>query len=79
MTRRKATFSDLKSLLGLTQGNLGVHLRKLEEGGYVGVEKAFVARRPQTTLRITKKGRKAFLDHLRRLEMIAGRTHPKPS
>ena len=46
MTRPEATFSDLKSLLGMTQGNLGVHLRKLEEAGYVEVRKEFVDRKP---------------------------------
>ena len=71
MSRRVATFSDLKALLGLTQGNLGVHLQKLDEGGYVAIKKEFVRKKPQTTCRITPKGRKAFLNHLRHLEKIA--------
>ena len=53
ITRKDATFSDLKSLLGLTQGNLGIHLQKLEEAGYVATKKAFVKRKPRTTVRIT--------------------------
>jgi DNA-binding MarR family transcriptional regulator len=72
MTRPAATFSDLKALLGLTQGNLGVHLRKLEDAGYVRVTKAFVERKPRSTLKLTAKGRKAFLAHLATLERIAG-------
>ena len=71
MSRREASFSDLKELLGLTQGNLGVHLTKLEEAGYVGVKKEFVQRKPRTTCRITAKGRSAFLEHVERLRQIA--------
>lgn len=71
MTRRDAAFSDLKALLGLTQGNLGVHLQKLEEAGYVAVTKEFVGRKPRTTASITARGRRAFLDHVARLEQIA--------
>ena len=71
MTRTDATFPDLKALLGLTQGNLGMHLRKLEEAGYVAVEKTFVKRKPRTTAKITKTGREAFMEHLARLEAIA--------
>ena len=71
LARKGATFSDLKGLLGLTQGNLGIHLRKLEEAGYVGVKKEFSKRRPRTTARLTAKGRKAFLRHVERLEKMA--------
>ncbi len=71
VTRPKATFSDLKTLLGMTQGNLGVHLRKLEDAGYVAVTKSFVDRKPLTTCNLTAKGRKAFLAHVARLEQIA--------
>ncbi|MFQ5843936.1 MAG: winged helix-turn-helix domain-containing protein [Planctomycetota bacterium] len=67
VTRREASFSDLKTLLGLTQGNLGAHLQKLEEAGYVAVRKAFVRRRPRTTCTITRRGRSAFLRHVERL------------
>ena len=72
MTRDDASFTDLKSLLGLTQGNLGVHLRKLEEAGYVEVHKEFVERKPRTTAAITDAGRKAFLAHVEQLGRIAG-------
>jgi DNA-binding MarR family transcriptional regulator len=71
MTRREASFSDLKTLLGLTQGNLGVHLRKLEDEGYVEVKKEFVDRKPRTTAHITAKGSDAFLRHVEQLGNIA--------
>ncbi len=71
VTRNKATFSDLKTLLDLTQGNLTIHLQKLEQAGYVAVKKDFVGRKPRTTLKITAKGRNAFLSHLEILQGIA--------
>lgn len=71
MTRGEASFSDLKALLGLTQGNLGVHLTKLEEGGYVTTKKGFVDNRPRTTCKLTSRGRKAFLRHVERLRSVA--------
>ena len=71
MTRKEASFSDLKGLLGLTQGNLGVHLRKLEEAEYVAVCKEFVDRKPRTTVSITDAGREAFRRHVEQLGRIA--------
>jgi DNA-binding MarR family transcriptional regulator len=71
LTRGEVSFSDLKAILGLTQGNLGVHLTKLEEGAYVTIRKAFVDKRPRTTCKLTAKGRKAFLKHVERLRGIA--------
>jgi DNA-binding MarR family transcriptional regulator len=71
MSRREATFSDLKALLGLTQGNLGIHLKKLEEADYIKIKKEFVRNKPRTTCRITARGRKAFLGHVEQLERIA--------
>lgn len=59
-----ADFNELKSMLQATQGNLSVHLRKLEEAGYVEIEKAFRARKPLTRIRITTKGRAAFTAYL---------------
>ena len=71
VTRKEATFSDLKGLLDLTQGNLGIHLGKLEEAGYVAITKEFVKRKPRTTARITREGRRAFLAHVDRLAEVA--------
>jgi DNA-binding transcriptional ArsR family regulator len=72
MTRKETTFSDLKSLLGLTQGNLGIHLKKLEEAEYVKIKKEFVRNKPRTSCRITARGRNAFLGHVEQLKKIAG-------
>jgi DNA-binding MarR family transcriptional regulator len=70
MTRPEAAFTDLKALLGMTQGNLGTHLQKLEDAGYVAVTKEFVGRKPRTTAKLTEKGREAFLRHVNRLAEI---------
>lgn len=59
-----ADFNALKALLQATQGNLSVHLRKLEEAGYIKIEKSFLARKPLTRARITASGRKAFAKYL---------------
>lgn len=71
IARKEATFSDLKSALGVTQGNLGMHLQRLEEAGYVAVTKEFVGRKPRSTCRLTRAGRDAFLAHVRRLESLS--------
>jgi DNA-binding MarR family transcriptional regulator len=59
-----ASFNDLKTRLNTTQGNLSVHLRKLENAGYVAIQKTFVARKPLTRVRLTPSGRKAFIAYL---------------
>lgn len=55
-----ADFTFLMNQTGLTWGNLSAHLSKLEEAGYVLVEKSFVGRRPNTNLRLSQAGREAF-------------------
>jgi DNA-binding MarR family transcriptional regulator len=64
------TFTELRDQLGMTDGNLSVHLQKLEEKGYVAISKSFVGRRPQTTCRLTAQGRRAFARYLDQLEAI---------
>lgn len=59
-----ADFNELKSVLDATQGNLSVHLRKLEEARYVEVEKGYSGRKPLTRVRLTAKGRKAFAEYM---------------
>ena len=71
VSRAEATFPELKVVLGVTQGNLTVHLRKLEEAGYVTIDKSFVDRKPRTTVRLARRGREAFLAHVRALGRIA--------
>lgn len=72
------TFTELREQLGLTDGNLSVHLQKLEEKGYVGVSKAFVGRRPKTTCRLNAAGRRAFGHYLDQLEAIVQQGRRKP-
>ena len=67
-----AEFTFLRELLGLTDGNLGAHVRKLEEEGYLRVEKTFVQRKPRTFIALSDKGRKAFKGHVTALESILG-------
>lgn len=64
------SFSELKSMLDLTDGNLSAHSRTLEEAGYIVVEKSFRGRRPYTTMRLASKGRKAFERYLAMLRQI---------
>ena len=63
-------FTALRSLLDLTDGNLGAHLLTLEAAGYVRVEKRFINRKPRTSLRATGKGRARFQDHVEALRAI---------
>jgi DNA-binding MarR family transcriptional regulator len=61
------TFSELKALLGTTDGNLSIHARKLEDAGYLECAKSFVDRTPRTEYRLTAPGRRAlerYLDHM---------------
>ena len=66
----KLTFTELRDALDMTVGNLSVHLQKLEEKGYVAVEKDFVGRRPRTTCQLTDAGRAAFVRYLDGLEAV---------
>ncbi len=58
-----ADFTFLLRQAGLTKGNLSAHLSRLEDAGYVDVEKAFRGRMPRTTYRLTPKGREAFQEY----------------
>jgi DNA-binding MarR family transcriptional regulator len=66
-------FTYLRDLLEVTDGNLGAHLRKLEEAGYISVNKAFVERKPHTYISATDEGCRAFQDHVAALEEILKR------
>lgn len=63
-TAEQADFNDIKRRLQTTDGNLSVHLRKLEEAGYVAIDKSFVGRKPLTRIRLTPEGRTAFVGYL---------------
>lgn len=64
------SFSDLKRLLHTTDGNLSVHARKLEEGGYLTCRKFFEGRIPRTEYRLTAAGRRALEEYLRNMEEV---------
>ncbi len=63
-------FTYLRDLLDVTDGNLGAHLRKLEEAGYIVVNKTFVERKPRTFVSATTEGRQVFQEHVAALEAI---------
>lgn len=63
-------FIFLKNQTGLTWGNLSAHLSKLEEAGYIEVEKSFKGKRPNTELRLTTAGRQAFQTYRSRLQQL---------
>jgi DNA-binding MarR family transcriptional regulator len=63
-------FTYLRDLLEVTDGNLGAHLRKLEEAGYIAVSKTFVERKPRTFVTATREGRRIFQDHVTALKSI---------
>ena len=68
----EAEFTCLRSKTGSTDGNLGAQLLKLEEAGYVAVEKKFVQRKPQTLYRMTETGRKALTAYVHALKQLLG-------
>lgn len=63
-------FTSLKEYLDVTDGNLATHLKKLENEEFIGVEKSFIDRKPNTKYYMTDKGKKAFDEHLKVLEKI---------
>ena len=63
-------FSSLKEFLDVTDGNLATHIKKLEKIDFVESEKSFIDNKPNTKYSMTKKGKKAFDDHLKVLETI---------
>jgi DNA-binding MarR family transcriptional regulator len=60
----------LKNQTGLTWGNLATHLSKLEEAGYVEVEKGYKGKKPHTTIRLTNRGRTAFRDYKQSMQQV---------
>jgi len=68
----EAEFTWLRSKTGSTDGNLGAQLAKLEEAGYVSVEKKFIQRKPQTRYRMTDAGRTALTEYMQALRQLLG-------
>ena len=66
----EADFVAIREATKMTDGNASVHLRKLEDGGYVTVRKHFVARKPQSIYALTDRGRKALLAYVAHLESL---------
>ncbi len=67
---RSAQFRYLQTLTGLTQGNLSVHLTKLEEKGLIVIDKSFEGRYPSTSVRLTEDGRRAIVQHWKQLDKL---------
>ena len=70
MVNESADFITLKELLGVTDGNLASHAKALELENYISVEKQFIGKKPNTSYRASKEGRKAFQEHIEALEQL---------
>jgi DNA-binding MarR family transcriptional regulator len=69
-TASPATFLELKAKVNATDGNLSAHLSKLEEAGYVRIEKQFEGKKPVTRIHLTEAGREAWIAYLDRLKAL---------
>ena len=69
---RAADFNELKARLQASDGNLSVHLRKLEEAGYVAINKSFAGRKPLTRVELTEAGSRAYSSYLDALGKLVG-------
>ncbi len=72
-----ASFSLIKEQVGATDGNLSVHLRKLEDGEYLEVIKSFIDRKPVSVYHLTTKGKAAFKAYIQYLENLLPPKNPK--
>ena len=66
----EADFSELREKTGVTDGNLSVHLRKLEDAGYIAIDKRFEDRKPVTSCSMTDQGRDAWIAYLNRMKAM---------
>jgi DNA-binding HxlR family transcriptional regulator len=71
------TFSELKQLLGASDGNLSVHARKLEDAGYIACAKSFAGRLPKTEYRLSAAGRRALERYLNHMEALIRATRER--
>ena len=71
------SFTEMRTTLKMTDGNLMAHMRTLQEAGYVAVTKVFDAGRPLTTYTLTTKGKRAFSEYIDLLENIVKQTRKK--
>jgi len=65
-----ASFTILRDKTASTDGNLSTHLRKLEDGGYIKVDKRFENRKPLSVVSLTEKGRAAWLEYLSKMQVL---------
>jgi len=75
----RLSFTELRDTLGLTDGNLSAHARKLEEAGYLVAHKSFVDRTPRTEYELTEHGRTELASYLGHLEAIIRTAREKPA
>jgi DNA-binding MarR family transcriptional regulator len=68
--RESMDFTRLRSVVEATDGNLGAHLSKLEDVGYITIEKNFIDKKPRTRVALTREGRKALVTHVAYLRDI---------
>ncbi len=68
----QSDFNTLKSMLGVSDGNLASHIKALEELGYIETVKQFIGRKPNTSYSVTDAGRKAFSAHIEALSSLLG-------
>ena len=73
MVNEWVEFKEMKETLDITDGNLASHIAGLEKNDYIEVKKEFVGKKPKTSYRATKTGRKAFNLHLNALEKLINR------
>ncbi len=71
------SFTELRDMLEMTDGNLTTHMRTLQEAGYVSIAKTYRNRRSLTTVSLTPAGRKAFANYVALLEQIVQQTKPR--
>jgi len=71
------SFTEMRDLLGMTDGNITAHIRTLHESGYISVTKEFRSGRQLTKYALTDPGRKAFTTYINLLEQIVQQTKPK--
>jgi DNA-binding transcriptional ArsR family regulator len=69
----EAEFTFLRDKVNSTDGNVSIHLKKLEEAGYISVDKRFVKKKPLSKYRLTSEGRRAFELYVEKLEKLIGR------
>ena len=64
------TFKEVKEITGATDGNLSIHLSKLEESGYINIIKDFLNNKPRTRYNLTEKGKKEFIEYVNTLDDV---------